>query len=166
MKSQKSLCITIVEDTREGLPLTPYIKNYPVIREGLVCGDYGIKGFSDWNNPAFILERKSLDDLCGSLTQGRDRFMRCVEKMRAFQWRGLLIECDRSEIVRGAFRSIASPESILATLDALSVRAGLHIFFCHDQLGAAAQLEGLVRQFTRGVSRQYTLLLGEAAPDK
>lgn len=80
----------VLIDTREQCPLP--ITAYPVERTGLPVGDYGIKGFSDWENPRFIVERKSLADLCGSLSNDRERFMREIEKLRQFAFRAIVIE--------------------------------------------------------------------------
>src|SRR5690554_3126729 len=94
---------TILIDTREQCPLV--IRRYPVEVIGLPVGDYGIRGFSDWHNPAFIIERKSLDDLAGSLFQGRNRFMAEIEKMRQFGFRALVIEGHKDQVIMGQFRS-------------------------------------------------------------
>ena len=51
-----------------------------------------------------------------------------------------------------------SPAAVLATLDALAVRCGLHVFWCSDAEGAARQVESLVRQFTRGVLKDAARL--------
>jgi len=157
------LAPVIIIDTREQRPLA--IEAFSVKRVGLPVGDYGILGFSDWSRPAFICERKGIDDLVGGLTAGRERFMREVEKMRAFQFRALLIEARREQVELGHYVSSATPQSILATLDALAVRAGLHIFWCDDPEGAARQLEGLVRQFVRGIEKAYRALLANRAED-
>ena len=192
----------VVVDTREQAPLK--IREYPTIVEGLPVGDYGIAGFSDWNNPRFIIERKSFSDLLGSLTRGRKRFMREIEKMRRFQVRGLLIEGSLLQISQEfdshpflplkipslgilstrrylqllryigfegiiidsagniemppETRSSANPKSVLASLDAIQVRAGVQVYWCNDSEGAARRLEGLVRQFTRGVLKDIKRL--------
>lgn len=142
---------TIQIDTREQLPLK--FEAYPTEVTGLPCGDYGVKGFSDWDNCAFVVERKSLGDLIGSLTFGRERFMREIEKMRAFRFAAIVIEADESQVAAGEYRSRATPQSILASLFALEVRAGIHVFWCGDVQGAARTVEGLVRQFVRGVEK-------------
>ena len=146
----------IIIDTREQNPLK--IQGYQIVIEALPVGDYGIVGFSDWQNPAFIVERKSLDDLTASLTKGRDRFIREVEKMRQFRFKALLIEADRLDVVAKAYRSAVSPVSILASLDALSVRCGLQVFWCDSPDGCARQFESLVRQFCRGIEKEYRRL--------
>ena len=154
MSSASHPIITV--DTREKTPAP--IRSYPVEVVGLPVGDYGVRGFSDWNRPAFIIERKSLADLIASLTRGRARFMREVEKMRAFGFAALVIEAERDEVTLGQYRSQASPQSILASLDALAVRAGVHVYWAGSPEGCARQIESLVRQFVRGIEKQHHAL--------
>ena len=146
----------IVIDSREQQPLPLTCETE---RATLPVADYGIAGgFSDWSNPAFVVERKSLDDLVGSLTQGRQRFMREIEKMRQFRFRALVIEGEQVDVERGNYRSKASPQSILQSLAALQVRAGLHVLWCGTPEGAARAVERLARQFCRGVEKDYRRL--------
>jgi ERCC4-type nuclease len=114
-----------------------------------------VANFSDWGNPAFILERKSLPDLCGSLGKGRERFFRECEKMRAFRFRALVIEATPDQVEDAQYRSLISPASLISTLDALAVRHGLHIIWCGSHLGAARKVENLARMFLRGVQKDY-----------
>lgn len=148
---------TILVDSREQMPLD--IRAYPVEVVGLPVGDYGIKGFSGWENPQFIIERKSLSDLIGSLTQGRERFLREVEKLREFRFAAIVIEAYESEILRWDYESKATPQSILQSLAAIQVRAGVHVIWAMDRPGAVTALEQLVRQFCRGVEKDYRRLL-------
>ncbi len=152
---------TIVVDTREQVPLV-FLPEFKTVRLGLPVGDYGIAGFSDWDNPAIIAERKSLDDLCGSLGKGRARFYREIEKMRAFRFAALVIESTPREVEKEEYRSQIRAASIFGTLDALAVRTGLHIFWCGNAYGAARQVEALCRQFVRGVEKDYLSLGGKA----
>jgi ERCC4-type nuclease len=148
--------LTILVDTREQNPLD--IRAYPTRRETLETGDYGLAGFSSLENPAFILERKSIPDLCASLGRERERFLREVERMRAFRFRGLVIEGEEEAIRADAYRSAIAPASVLSTLDALSVRAGLHVFWCGDAAGAARRVERLARLFARGIQKDFERL--------
>jgi ERCC4-type nuclease len=150
----------VLIDTREQAPLP--IAAYPTERATLPAGDYGVKGFSDWSRPAFICERKSLADLVKSLTQDRARFLKEVEKLRQFEFRALLIEAVRDEIEMKAYRGNATPASLLASVDALAVRYGLHLFWCVDAAGAARRLESLVKQFVGGVVKDYKRLMAAA----
>jgi len=92
---------TILIDTREQTPLA-FDRRFPTERATLPVGDYGVRGFSDWSNPAFVIERKTLDDLCGSLGTGRERFLREVERMRQFRFRALVIEAHKDQVTLGA----------------------------------------------------------------
>ncbi|GMV90530.1 MAG: hypothetical protein AMXMBFR82_03080 [Candidatus Hydrogenedentota bacterium] len=138
-------------DTREQSILP--IEAYRLETVTLPVGDYGIRGFSDWNNPRFIVERKSLDDLVSSLTGERDRFMREIEKLRQFGFRAILVEGLEAEIHFRQYRSLARPQSILASLAAIQTRANVHVIWCGDPTGAARSLERLVRQFVRGIEK-------------
>lgn len=149
--------IILLQDSREQAPLD-FGPDVQVEVAGLAVGDYGIKRFSDWTNPAFICERKSISDLVGSLTAGRERFMREIEKMRQFGFRALLIEGRREDVELKRYVSAATPQAILASLDAIAVRAGVHVFWCGDPAGAARQFLSLARQFVRGVIKSYERL--------
>ena len=143
-------------DTREQQPLP--ISDFGTARVTMATGDYGIAGFSDLENPAFCVERKALPDLIGSLSTHRDRFLKEVQRMRAYRFRALLIEADEGQVARGEYRSRMSPESVLQTLSALQTRANVHIVWAGTPDGAARWLERAVRQFCRGIEKDAARL--------
>lgn len=158
-------CAGVIQiDTREQRPLK--FENFPTEVVGLPIGDYGLRGFSDWDNPAFIVERKSLGDLIGSLTTGRPRFTKEVEKMRAFRFRALVVEAVEGEIEFAQYRSSVNPASVLQSLAALQVRTNLHIIWAKDPTGAARVVERLARQFLRGVVKDANRLTGATQKPK
>ncbi len=80
---------TVVVDTREqspwgfgGLRADACDNNRPLlvktIRETLSTGDYSIQGYAD----RVTIERKSIEDLWGTVAGGRERFKREHERMR------------------------------------------------------------------------------------
>ena len=144
-------------DSREQTPL--HIRAYPVEVVGLPVGDYGIKGFSGWENPQFIIERKSLSNLIGSLTQGRERFLREVEKLKRFRFAAIVIEAQESDVLSGEYLSKATPQSIVQSLAAIQVRAGIHIIWAMNADGAVKTVESLARQFCRGIEKDHKRLL-------
>ena len=81
--------------------------------------------------------------------------MREVEKMRGFRFRALAIEGTAKQISAHKYHSQISPTSVFGSLDALIVRAGIHVFWCGDATGAALQVEGLVEKFINGIARDY-----------
>ena len=67
----------ILCDTREQAPYTfDRYQGVTVERAALQTGDYSLAGLHDHIG----LERKSLDDLTGTLTKGRERFQRECER--------------------------------------------------------------------------------------
>jgi len=148
-------------DTREKRPLC--VSAFPVERATLPVGDYSIKGFSNWDRPEFIVERKSLDDLAASFTTGRARFGRELQKMRAFRFAALLLEATSDQVTLHQYRSRATPQSIMASLVAVQVRNGIHIVWGGDPADCATWLEGAVRQFARGREKDFAALYGNGA---
>ena len=148
---------TIIIDSREQRPLP--IAAFPVETGTLPCGDYTVKGFGTWENPQFVIERKSIPDLINSLMSGRTRFMKEVEKLRQFRFAAILIEGREADVTSGEYLSRVTPQSILASLSAIQVRAGIHIIWAGDRDGAVRVLEQLTRQFCRGIEKDHRRLL-------
>jgi len=161
----------ILIDTREQDPLR--FETLPSQVATLEAGDYGILGFSvvspirkpgeakddfekrEFASRGFIIERKSLPDLCSTLGTGRERFMREVEMLARYQFRALVIEATPDQVEDAQYRSLISPASLISTLNALAVRQGLHIIWCGSHLGAARKVENLARMFLRGIEKEY-----------
>ncbi|MFA5135712.1 MAG: ERCC4 domain-containing protein [Patescibacteria group bacterium] len=151
----------ILIDTREQLPLR--FTRFASEVATLPVGDYGVKGFSDWQCPRFVVERKELNDLCGSLGNGRERFLREIEKMRQFEFRALVIEATEIQIQNHEYTSQILPASVFGTLDALRVRCNLHVLWCGDAVGAATQVENLVEKFITGIVKEFRQVIKEEA---
>ncbi len=85
--------IKIFQDTREQSPLK---FDFPVTVQKLACGDYCPN--KDFFCDLFI-ERKSLSDLAGTLTQGIERFEREIERARNLGfYLVILTECKYSDL--------------------------------------------------------------------
>ena len=117
---------TIIIDTREQLPyhfdsLGLFV---PVSHRALVIGDYSIQGAENF----IAIERKSLADLYGSVTHGRDRFEREIQRLDAMcKFAAVSIEATWAEIADPesqdpAWDNQTRPESVLGTIAAWSIR--------------------------------------------
>ena len=85
----------ILCDTREQAPYTfDRYQGVTVERAALQTGDYSLAGLHDHIG----LERKSLDDLTGTLTKGRERFQRECERGRGLDYFGLIIEASLEDV--------------------------------------------------------------------
>lgn len=75
----------IIIDSREQTPLA--FEHFPSRCGTLQSGDYSLAG----HEGRFTVERKSVADLIGSLTAGRERFERECHRLRGYDFARLLI---------------------------------------------------------------------------
>ena len=139
--------LKIIIDTREQKELT--FPHFESVRGTLQSGDYSIEGLEH----RFSCERKSISDLVGSLTSGRERFERELHRLRGFDFARLLIVGTEADIVNHRYRSKASPKSILHSLYAFEARYGVPFVFGGSESRSAALVERWAYWYAREVSR-------------
>lgn len=109
----------IIIDTREQRPWTFSDYDCETERKGLVTGDYSLVGLEDH----ISIERKSFADFLGSIGTGRDRFMREMQRLKAYPVKALIIEATYSEIASGLIfansRSRLTPNHAIGVIDGL-----------------------------------------------
>lgn len=103
--------MTVVVDTREQRPFSFDPARVTTIRGTLPVGDYSIAG----HELEVVVERKSLQDYVGSITQGRARFFRELERLALYDYAAIVVEGSLEDLVVGNYRSAASPASIAGT---------------------------------------------------
>lgn len=119
-----------IVDTREQLPLS--FARFPnwiagERRDTVPVGDYTVEGMED----LLALERKSLEDLVGTLTHSRERFIRMCEKLACLKYKAILVECTYEDVKSpypGEFSS-AHPNGISGSLDAIEARWGIPVIY-------------------------------------
>jgi DNA excision repair protein ERCC-4 len=125
----------VICDTREKLPLP--VNRLRVIRDTLPTGDYSYGSAEE----SFCVERKSLDDLAQSLTRDRERFCRELQRLKAYEFRRVVVIGTRKDIVEHRYRSEASPKAMLNSIDAFELRYGVPVVYFATAEEAANQLE-------------------------
>jgi len=132
----------IIIDTREQQPWSFPPEVAEVSRGTLSAGDYSLAG-----DDAFAIERKSMNDLVGTISSGWDRFLRELDRMDAM---GIFPQV---VIVEGAWKEIlahsynhpqVSPAFVQSRLATLAFR-GVHILFADSPHAAACMAYGLFR---------------------
>ena len=103
---------TILIDNREQRPLV--FEHLASERGTLQSGDYSIAGLEH----DFAIERKSIPDLCGSLTRGRERFERELHRLRGFSFARILIVGSPHEVQATAHNA----KAIFSSLSAMETR--------------------------------------------
>ncbi|HKQ68261.1 MAG TPA: ERCC4 domain-containing protein [Polyangiaceae bacterium] len=130
----------IVVDTREQRPWT---FSLPTVVAGLPVADYSLVGFET----SVAIERKSLPDFVGSVTWGRTRFWRELEKLASYAFRAVVVEADVGDALRGLYPSKAHPWAILTSALAIGVDFDIPVLWLHDAETAARCAEWMLRRW-------------------
>ena len=125
----------LIIDTREQTPLA--FTHLAAIPGTLQSGDYSAVGLED----SFCVERKTVADLAGSLTRGRDRFMREMHRLRGFSNAYLLIIGRDLDLATLAAQGRANVKQIHNSLLAIQARYGVHIVWVDTPEEAAVLVE-------------------------
>ena len=139
--------ITISIDSREQLPYRFQTESETAT---LKTGDYSLKGAAH----LVAIERKTLDDLIGSLTTGRDRFERELHRGRALDYFALVVEASLSALARGSYVSAMKPKAAIQSLLAFSIRYNLPVFFVENRRFGARITEGLLLKYARELEKR------------
>ena len=135
MATQQDNSPTIIIDDREKTPLS--FPSFPFKTARLISGDYSIVG----SELDFAVERKTIDDLIGSLTQNRERFTREMERLRGYRFKRLLVIGTEQQIGAGEYFSKAKPKAILGSLRAFEARYDVPVVFEPTAARAARRIE-------------------------
>jgi len=86
--------LIILVDTREQL-IPPFPEGVVVEMTTLHEGDYTTRALDG----IAVVERKSESDFTSSLTWGRERFERELERLRTYRWKAIVIEGDLGRLI-------------------------------------------------------------------
>lgn len=148
----------IIIDTRER---RPWRFKAPSRRGTLRRGDYSLVGLEE----VVAIERKSLPDLAGSLTHGRSRFERALERLAEVDHPLIVVEGNLGDFIDGVgHRSCAHPSSLLGSVVSIVLgnasRGPVPIIFAEDRETAAR----FVERFLAKVSSRVAESRREAEP--
>jgi DNA excision repair protein ERCC-4 len=137
--------IILVQDTREQNGYGPLFQT-PHVVGTLTAGDYSVLGLEE----LISIERKSFQDLLGSLTGGRERFESEMKRARHFHRFFILVEAPITALVVDDFGKLsrAHPRSIWGTICTWSTR--YHPFiFGNDRATSARLCEGILYAYAK-----------------
>ena len=150
-KPQEPLLV-IIQDTRETLPLDfSRFKGVATVRQGLKTGDYSIVGYED----SVCFERKSVQDLVGTLIGGHERFLRELDRMRDFDEKYILVEHTPTILFNYCLKHgwLKKFDTIIQSLLAYACHYDVRVRFCKDREDMA--------QYIVKKSREYIEKKGE-----
>ena len=162
MDIKKLSYLTIVEDTREQTPLDfsqfePFVR---VERDTLKSGDYSIRG----HETEFAIERKSLADLIGTITQGHERFERELQRLEGYRYAAVVVEASEIQLRSGNYRSMLSPRSAIGMIRAFEVRYKIPFHFAGSRNMAAHLIYELAYYFKREMLKPVPPMPREMRP--
>ena len=142
---------TILIDTREQEGHHYDFERFPnwiagTQRQCLKTGDYTVKGLE----AKITIERKTLEDLVGTLTANRKTFIRECQRMEHFHRKVIVIETTLARLKSRYAHSDAHPNAIFGTLVAIQERFGIQTMF--------AATRELAEEFTASTLCKYHTL--------
>ena len=164
----KSEALAIVVDSREQQPFTfagsTVYAGTTVTAGTLATGDYSLKGLES----LVAVERKSLPDLVGCLGNGRERFVRELERGRGLEAFCVVCEGTWQELAQGHYRGMLRPHSACQSVAAFMARFGIPFLFAGSRAGAEYVAWSFLRQYAEGKRKELKAIekaLAGSAPD-
>jgi DNA excision repair protein ERCC-4 len=142
--------LTIIVDSREQAPFS--FPGHRTARAALQAGDYSVFGLEH----VVAVERKSLDDLLGCLTTGRDRFERELMKARPYRFFAVVCEAPLSRILDGDYQSGMEREAAFQSVMTFSVRYRLPFFFARNRAEAERIALSLLLKAARESFKEFS----------
>ena len=155
--------IIIIEDSREQTPLDfSGFRGVESVRQGLKTGDYSIQGFED----KLCFERKSVQDLVGTLIGGHERFLREMERMRDFEARYILVEHSPTLLYSYCIKHGWDYKfnTIIQSLLAYAYHYQVRVRFCKDREDMAKYIVTKAREFLKEKGEQQCQINQEKEP--
>lgn len=141
----------ILTDSREQAPYL--FTGYDVETQlmSLPVGDYSLPGFTD----RVSIERKSLGDLIGCLTTGRDRFERELARGRVYDFFAVVVEASLADVYNGKYQSAIAPQSALQSLVAFQVRYRVPFVWAGNRASGELMTHSFLAKYLREIGERY-----------
>lgn len=135
--------IVALVDSRERTP--PAVDLYlPTQKATLQTGDYSVLGLEQ----LVRVERKSLQDLVMCVGRERERFDRCIERLRHFPLAVIVIEASESSVELKQYRGETSPNAVIGSVHAWRAK-GINIDWAGNAQTAAIHISRTLFAFAR-----------------
>ena len=131
--------LVVLADTREQA-IPPFPAGVVVERATLAEADY--------TTPTLIevarIERKSVADFASTLSRGRERFDREIQRLQPYRWKCIVVEGDLSHVYRA---SAIHPHSVIGSIASLFARWEVPTLFIANEAGCGRLIAGLLRRW-------------------
>ena len=153
--------LVVITDTREQRPLR-FSDKVQVFRKKLEVGDYSLMGAED----QVAIERKSLSDLLGTITEGRKLFIKELRQFRSFKYAAIVVESSWQVILSGIYGvpSQTHPNSVIGSLMSFSIKYGVQIIMAEDHDVAGRLVESLLWNYWRILDKEHRAIAEAKVP--
>lgn len=144
----------IVRDSREQSPFHfdgPRYEGVALIQGTLSTGDYSIVGLEN----RVAVERKSLPDLIGSISHGRARFERELQRARGLDAFMVVVEAPFPQLAAGNYLSKMDPKAAIQSVYSFMSRYRVSFHFAESKAWAEYATFNFLRHYARQVEREY-----------
>jgi ERCC4-type nuclease len=138
--------LTVLVDSREQR-IPPMPPGVAVERATLHEGDYTLPSLVG----IAVVERKSAADFVSSITHGRERFDREIERLKPYKFKAIVVEDDLTWCYRC---TLAHRNSILGTIASYTARHDTPVLFAGDIDGAGRLICGLLRRWNERIEAE------------
>lgn len=142
----EDMIITI--DTREQRPFCFEFENvsFKTRSATLDTGDYSALFFEH----LIAIERKSLQDLIQSMTKDRSRFVREMQRLKAYPVKAIIVEASWNQIKMKQYRSRTHPNSVIGSLTSWIANYGIPVIMAENSRMAAELCAKIIYHGVRG----------------
>lgn len=111
----------------------------------------------DFSDKAAIERKMNLDELCACFGRERERFKREFERAKAAGCRLYLLVEDGSweKAYNGKYRSLFTPQALVASIDAFRARYGMQLDFCRPETTGKLIRDILYRELKEYLQDEY-----------
>lgn len=131
----------ILVDSREQTPC-PFPDGVTTETCTIGEGDYTTKAL--WH--IALIERKSGADLASTLTWGRERFDREVERLKRVKHRLVCVECDLGDFYSGKIQTQMHPHALVGSMASLYARHDIPVMFLRSPAIMGRFIAGVFRR--------------------
>ena len=119
----------------------------------LNVGDYSIIGFED----KIAVERKSIDDLLGCLTSGRERFEKELARARSLDRFCVVVEASFEDLAKGMYRSAMKPHAACQSVIAWQIRYGTPFIFAGSRKACEYYTYSFLAKYLYEIEQKYRI---------
>ena len=79
-------------------------------------------------------------------------------RLKGFEYSALIIEAGLNELYSGQWRCQITPQSVIGSLQSISIKYGVNVFWAENRTLSAQWVEGILYHYLRSKMQEYERL--------